>query len=78
MITFLKVILIFVIIFYLIKFVFRYFIQKFLNNHNTNTKDFYNSKEKKEGEVTVEKTEQKKKIHSKDEGEYVDFEDVDE
>ena len=78
MITFLKVILVFVIVYYLMKIVFRHFLQKFLNKYNSNMKDFFHTQEKKEGEVSIEKTEHKKKKHSKDEGEYIDFEEVDE
>ena len=78
MLTFIKVILVFVIVYYLMKLLFRYFIQKFLNSHNMNTNNFSKEKEKKEGEITVEKTENKDKIHTKEEGEYVDYEDVDE
>ncbi|MCK5823529.1 MAG: hypothetical protein KAG95_05970 [Bacteroidales bacterium] len=73
MLTFIKVILVFVIVYYLMKLLFRYFIKRFLNSHNTNTKDFSN---RKEGEITVEKTEKKEKIHKEEEGEYVDYEDV--
>ncbi len=78
MITFLKVLLVFVIIYYLVKIIFKHFLQKFLNNYNSNRKDFFHTQEKKEGEVTLEKTEQKEKKHSKNEGEYIDFEEVDE
>ena len=78
MITFLKVILVFSIVYYLMKLLFRYFIKKFLNSHNINTNNFSKETEKKEGEITVENTGNKSKIHTKEEGEYVDYEDVDE
>ncbi|MBE9469195.1 MAG: hypothetical protein IMY72_12855 [Bacteroidetes bacterium] len=77
MTSFLKFILVFVIVFYLIKILFRYFIKKFLNNYNNNSKDNFAKQEKKEGNITVENSEQKK-TYPKDMGEYVDYEEVDE
>lgn len=76
---FLKTILIIIAIFYILNLIGRYLIpyiikkqlNKFQNNNN-----FYNNDTKPEGEINIKQTNKKKSPINSDEGEYVDFEDL--
>lgn len=73
-----RFILIFLIIFYLIRIITRFILKKYVNNMQNRYKNPYHySQQKKEGDVTIKSsTKQNKKINH-DEGDYVDYEEVD-
>ena len=81
--VFLKFLLILILIYYIIKLSIRFFLQNYMNNirkQSENFKSQQESKKKKEGDVTIEYKDQKKKKKkfSKKEGEYVDYEELNE
>ena len=77
--AFLRTILIIIIVVYILKLIGRYVvpllikrqINKFQQNNNT-----YNRQQKPEGEVTVEQNKNKENKSNIDDGEYVDYEEV--
>lgn len=72
----LKFLLIFLIIIYLVGFVFRLIVRNWFNKMtNQNPRDYEKNK-KKEGDVTIERKPKKDKTFDKDEGEYVDYEEI--
>ncbi len=69
----LKTILILVAVYYIVTFVNRYFLNKYVKRVQNKQ---YQDARNKEGKVTLEDRGGKKKRISKDEGEYVDYEEV--
>lgn len=76
---FLKTIGIIVIIYYVLKFLgrllFPIVIKKAVNNMQARQSSYQNER-KREGEVTIEKDPKQQGRHNRNEGEYVDFEEV--
>ena len=69
--------LILLIIFFLIRIFTRYILRSYFNNLQKNYDNQKNQyQQKKEGEVTVEDLPKKGKIIDKNEGDYIDYEDV--
>ncbi len=78
--VFLKFLFIFFLILYLLSLIFRYLIKRFVKkaqkNFEERTKDYQNTN-KQEGEVTVDYKQNSKTTITDNEGEYIDFEEVD-
>ena len=78
----LRIILILIITYYLIRLIVRlffpYLFQRYVNNKmgGSNKQDYSSQKRKKEGEVTIDYLNRKKKRIDKDKGEYIDFKEV--
>jgi uncharacterized membrane protein len=74
---FVRTLFVIVVIYYLIKFLTRFVLPLFINQPKQH-QDFRDTRQQKqEGEVTIEKDRYKGGRIPKDEGEYVDFEEVD-
>ena len=75
--TFIKTLLIIIVIYYVLKIAFKYFFNKFISKYTTQSQQpEYKTKKQKEGTVNVEFTNENKVHKEKDKGEYVDFEDI--
>jgi hypothetical protein len=74
---FLRTLIVIILIYYLWKILFRYVILP-LFQKNSNTSETHRSRQyrttKREGETTIDFIPEKKKIISKDNGEYIDYE----
>lgn len=77
--AFLRFILIFFLVLYIlqivIRFIFRRYIKK-IQKQFDQQQEFYKHQNSKEGDVIIEKTEQGTKKVSKNDGEYVDYEEI--
>ncbi|KOH44127.1 hypothetical protein [Sunxiuqinia dokdonensis] len=77
LVGFFRTVLVIVIIYYAIKILTKYVLPMFINQPKQH-RDFRDPRNSKpEGEVTIERDRHKNGRVSKDEGEYVDFEEVD-
>ena len=80
MLTLLKIFLFFVIMVFVGGLISRYLLKKFFKNINQNIYDQYKGQEKqtKEGKVTIEydKKSRRGKKFNKDQGDYIDYEEV--
>ena len=73
----LKFILIVFLVFFILKFIAQYFLRSFLKNMQKNSRDQqtqYN--QKKEGDVTINTKAKTGKKIDKDEGDYIDYEEI--
>jgi membrane protein implicated in regulation of membrane protease activity len=73
----LKFILIVFLVFFILKFIAQYFLRSFLKNMQKNSSDQqtqYN--QKKEGDVTINTKAKTGKKIDKDEGDYIDYEEI--
>jgi len=77
--AFLRFILIFFLVLYILqivtRFIFRRYIKK-IQKQFDQQQEFYKHQNSKEGDVIIEKTEQSTKKVSKNDGEYVDYEEI--
>ena len=74
---FLRTLFVIIIVYYAIKLIAKYVLPLFMNQPNQH-KNFQNDRQgRQEGEVTIEGKRPKEGRISRDEGEYVDFEEVD-
>jgi len=77
--AFLRFILIFFLVLYILqivtRFIFRRYIKK-IQKQFDQQQDFYKHQNSKEGDIIIEKTEQSTKKVSKNDGEYVDYEEI--
>jgi len=72
--VFLRILLFFVILYLILKFVFRFLVYRFVKQHSPEQ----HHKSQKEGETDLTyKSNDDKKLINKDQGEYVDYEEVD-
>ena len=82
MLTLIKIFLFFVILVFLGGFIVRYLLKRFFRNMQKNIYNQYREqdKQKKEGKVTIEynKKESRRKKYGKDQGDYIDYEEIDE
>jgi len=83
-VSFIRTLFIIAIVYFAIrlftKYILPYFVKKGIKNMQEKMHDQYREQqrsERKEGEVTIEKNQEDKKNSHPDEGEYVDFEEVD-
>lgn len=79
----LRIILLLIIAYYVIKLIIRlffpYFFRQYVNNKTGGSgdrKDYTKQSRKKEGEITIDYLNKKKKRISKDKGDYIDFKEV--
>ena len=77
--AFLRFIIIFFLVLYIlqivIRFIFRRYIKK-IQKQFDQQQEFYKNQNSKEGDVIIKKTEQSTKKVSKNDGEYVDYEEI--
>ena len=82
MLTLLKIFLFFVVLVFVGGMVGRYLLKRFFKNVQQNMNDPYSTqdKRKKEGKVTIEYDKKRRsgKKYDKDQGDYIDYEEVDE
>ncbi|MFA5327743.1 MAG: DUF4834 family protein [Prolixibacteraceae bacterium] len=78
--NFLRTVGIIVILYYVLKFagrlLFPYVVKKAVNNMQERQGNYQRREQKPEGEVTIEKNQQKQNTSRNSEGEYVDFEEI--
>ncbi|MFH2095936.1 MAG: DUF4834 family protein [Bacteroidota bacterium] len=77
---FLRFLLIFIVVSYVLSLIFRFIIRRYfrkVQNNFEQQQQNYRSAGKKEGEITIEKKPEKEKKFDSDEGEYIDFEEID-
>lgn len=72
----LRFFIIFLIVMYLIGFVAKWAIKRWIKNINKSNNNYNNYSNKPEGEVTLKYNKAKDKKIKKDEGEYIDYEEV--
>jgi hypothetical protein len=75
---FLRTILILILIYYLWKMVSIYILKNVVKSNTKTTRDHRRSYNKKEGEITIDYIPEKKKKISRDKGEYIDYEEIQE
>jgi hypothetical protein len=79
MLTILKIFFFFILLVFIGGFISRYLIGRYFRNIRDNIHNQYNEKQKerqKDGDVTINSKKRNKKHFDKDDGEYVDYEEV--